>query len=143
MKDRHVWEVVQHRNCENRFDFFQAPIIFFSIFYFVLFSLVSFYFVDFVSFRFVFVDFVSFRFVFVDFVSFRFVSISFRTLQVPSVFGNGYSEVQLSMCCYIVFVFCFFCLFVFLSSYSQDFINSLTSPPDQGVTGVFKNKFCD
>ena len=77
MKDRHAWEVVQHRNCENRFDFFQAPINFSSIFYFVLFSLVSFYFV--------FISLISFRFVFVDFVSFRFVSFLFRfgTLQVP------------------------------------------------------------
>ena len=34
-------------------------------------------------------------------------------------------------------------IFFFFPPYSQDFINSLTSPPDQGVTGVFKNKFCD
>ena len=47
------------------FDFFQAPNIFSSIFYFVLFSLISF------CFRW-------FRL-----ISFRFVSISFRTLQVP------------------------------------------------------------
>ena len=29
-------------------------------------------------------------------------------------------------------------IIIFFFSYSQDFINSLTSQPDQGVTGVFK-----
>ena len=64
---RHVWEVV-HRNCENRFDFFKAPIIFSSIFYFVDFVLLLL-----VSFSFRWSRFVSFLLISLISFLFRFV----------------------------------------------------------------------
>ena len=79
MKDIHVWEVVQHRNCENRFDFFKAPIIFSSIFLF-RFVFVDFVLLSLVSFYFVFISLISFRFVSFSLISFRFVSFRFYFL---------------------------------------------------------------